>query len=124
MAALSGLWMTQFSPLPWYDIGPLYWVRLVMGLGMAVSIVLGALAIRRRNFAQHGAWMIRAYALGVGAGTQVFVLLPWVFFPSIHSEMTRAILMALAWLINLAVAEWVIQQRCSRRTGIVSSARQ
>jgi uncharacterized membrane protein len=115
VAALSGLWMTQFSPLPWHDIGPLYGVRLVVGLGMTVSIVLGTLAIRQRNFAQHGAWMIRAYALGVGAGTQVFVLLPWAFFPSIHSELMRAILMALAWLINLAVAEWVIQKRRPRR---------
>ncbi len=114
VAALSGLWMTQFSPLPWYDIGPLYWVRLVVGLAMAVSILLGTLAIRQRKFAQHGAWMIRAYALGVGAGTQVFVLLPWAFFPSIHSELTRAILMATAWIINLAVAEWVIQKRRSR----------
>lgn len=115
VAALSGLWMTQFSPLPWYDIGPLYWVRLVVGLGMTATIVLGALAIRQRNFAQHGAWMTRAYALGLGAGTQVFVLLPWAFFPSIHSELMRAILMALAWLINMAVAEWVIQERRSRR---------
>ncbi|MBV7337471.1 DUF2306 domain-containing protein [Chloroflexi bacterium TSY] len=124
VAALSGLWMTQFSPLPWYDIGPLYWVRLVVGLGMTVSIVLGTLAIWRRNFAQHGAWMIRAYALGVGAGTQVFVLLPWAFFPSIHSELTRAILMATAWIINLAVAEWVIQKRRSRRADMVLSTRQ
>ena len=121
VVALSGLWMTQFSPLPWHDIGPLYWVRLVVGLGMAVSILLGTLAIRQRNFAQHGAWMIRAYALGVGAGTQVFVLLPWAFFPSIHSELTRAILMAIAWIINLAVAEWVIQKRRPRRAGNVSS---
>ncbi len=124
VTALSGLWMTQFSPLPWHDIGPLYWVRLVVGLGMTLSIVLGVLAIRQRDFAQHGAWMIRAYALAVGAGTQVFVLLPWAFFPSIHSELTRAILMALAWLINLAVAEWVIQKQRSHRAGNVSSTRQ
>ena len=123
VAALSGLWMTQFSPLPWHDIGPLYWVRLVVGLGMTVSIVLGTLAIRQRNFAQHGAWMIRAYALGVGAGTQVFVLLPWAFFPSIHSELTRAILMATAWIINLAVAEWVIQKRRSHRADNAASKR-
>lgn len=123
VAALSGLWMTQFSPLPWHDIGPLYWVRLVVGLSMTASIVLGVLAIRQRNFVQHGAWMIRAYALGVGAGTQVFVLLPWAFYPSIHSEMTRAILMALAWLINIAVAEWIIRKRRARRASNTSSTR-
>ena len=123
VAALSGLWMTQFSPLPWYDIGPLYWVRLAVGLSMAAFIVLGAFAIRQRNFAQHGAWMIRAYALGIGAGTQVFVLLPWTLFPSIQSELTRAALMALAWLINIAVAEWVIRKRRSSRAGNASRPR-
>ena len=39
---------------------------------MAASIVLGFTAIRRRDIAAHRAWMIRAYALGLGAGTQVF----------------------------------------------------
>lgn len=114
VAALSGLWMTQFSPLPWYDIGPLYWVRLLAGVAMALSIVLGALAIQRRNFTQHGAWMIRGYALALGAGTQVFTLLPWMLYPPIQSELTRAIGMGAGWLINIIVAEWVIRRRLSR----------
>ena len=39
---------------------------------MAAAIVLGFTAIRRRDIAAHRAWMIRAYALGLGAGTQAF----------------------------------------------------
>ena len=124
VVALSGLWMTQFSPLPWYDIGPLYWVRLLVGVAMTLSIVLGALAIQRRNFTQHGAWMLRAYALALGAGTQVFTLLPWMIYPSIQSELTRAIGMGAGWLINIIVAEWVIQKRRPRRAGNASSTRQ
>ncbi len=113
--------MTQFSPLPWYDVGPLYWVRLVVGLAMTGSIVFGIVAIQQRNFAQHGAWMIRAYALAVGAGTQVFVLLPWTLYPSIQSEMMRAILMGLAWLINIVIAEWIIRRQSSRAGNALST---
>ena len=39
---------------------------------MAASIVLGFTAIRRGDVARHRAWMTRAYALALGAGTQVF----------------------------------------------------
>lgn len=39
---------------------------------MAACLVLGFTAIRRRDIAAHRAWMIRAYAIGLGAGTQAF----------------------------------------------------
>ena len=39
---------------------------------MAACLVLGFTAIRRRDIAAHRAWMIRAYAIGLAAGTQVF----------------------------------------------------
>ena len=51
-----------------------YPLRLVFGLAMVVTIVLGFLATRRRDFARHRAWMIRSYAIGLVAGTQVFTL--------------------------------------------------
>lgn len=114
IVALSGLWMTQFSPLPWFDIGPLYWVRMLVGFGMICSLVLATVAIQRRDFAQHGAWMTRAYALALGAGTQVFTAIPWFLYPSIQSELSRAVMMGAAWLINILVAEWVIWKRRSK----------
>lgn len=49
-----------------------YVFRLTFGLGMASSLVLGVVAIRRRDLEAHRAWMMRAYALATGAGTQVF----------------------------------------------------
>ena len=42
---------------------------------MAVSIVLGYAAIRRGDVIQHRAWMMRGYAIGLGAGTQVLTQL-------------------------------------------------
>jgi hypothetical protein len=38
---------------------------------MAAAIILAVLAIRLRDFAAHGAWMIRSDAIGMGAGTHV-----------------------------------------------------
>ena len=114
LVAVSGLWMTGFYPRPPGDGESLVGVRLVVGSAMVASIVLGVLAIRRRDFAAHGAWMTRAYAIALGAGTQVFPMLPWVvaFGPiGATDELPRTLLMAAGWAINLGVAEYVIRRR-------------
>ena len=72
LAALSGLWMSAFYPLPDGDTDVP--IRLFFGSAMLVSIVLGIVAIRRRDFVRHGAWMTRGYAIGVAAGTQALVI--------------------------------------------------
>jgi uncharacterized membrane protein len=113
VAALSGLWMTLFYPWPAGDGIALYWMRLVFGSAMLVSILLGVNALRRRNFARHGAWMIRAYAIGLGAGAQVFTHLIWLVLFGQPTELPRAILMGAGWVINLAVAEWIIRRHAA-----------
>ncbi|MDT0328574.1 DUF2306 domain-containing protein [Nocardiopsis lambiniae] len=110
IAALTGLWMTLFYALPAIDVGLLTAIRLVFGAAMAIAIVLGFLAIRRRDVAAHRAWMIRGYAIAQGAGTQVFTHLPWMLFLGPPDQLTRALLMAAGWVINVAVAEWVIRR--------------
>jgi hypothetical protein len=65
-------------------------------------------ALIGRDFRGHGDWMIRAYALAMGAGTQVFTHIPWMAFPGIHGELARTVSMVAGWAINLAVAEWLI----------------
>lgn len=115
-AALSGLWMTQFYPLPaQLQGGLLYSARLLVGAAMAASLVLGAAAAIGRRYADHWTWLTRAYALGQGAGTQVLVMLPWALLLGEATGPTRDRLMASAWLINLAVAEWIIRRRAESR---------
>ncbi|SFD76998.1 DUF2306 domain-containing protein [Streptomyces aidingensis] len=75
-AALSGLWMTLFYPRAEGDGGLLTGVRLVFGLAMAASLVLAFTAVRRRDLARHRAWMLRGYAIGMGAGTQTLLFIP------------------------------------------------
>jgi len=113
--ALSGLWMTLFYPWPAGDGVILYGLRLLFGSAMLLSILLGVAAIRRRDFAQHGDWMLRGYAIGMGAGTQVLTLMAGALIVGPPSELSRALLMGAAWVINLAVAEWIIRKRPAPR---------
>ena len=108
MTALTGLWMTQFYPHIKYDGFVLYVIRLIVGISMIAFILFGIDAIRRRKFIEHGNWMIRAYALAMGAGMQVFTHIPLMVFPGLQSEATRTLCMAMGWIINMAVAEWII----------------
>jgi uncharacterized membrane protein len=111
----SGLWMTLFyTGAPGGDL--LWGIRLLVGSAMAASIVLGFAAIRRRDIAAHRAWMMRAYALGLGAGTQAFTegiveaLLG-------TTDLSKAISLGSGWVINAVVAEWLIRRPSARRAG-------
>ena len=115
-AALSGLWMSQFYSLPKSDGDLLYVFRLIFGSAMLLSIVFGAFAARRRDYPRHGEWMMRGYAIGLGAGTQVFTHVPWLLFFGVPDELTRALLMAAGWIINVLVVEWIIRRQRIRRT--------
>ncbi|WP_030454598.1 DUF2306 domain-containing protein [Herbidospora cretacea] len=111
VVALSGIWMTLGYDLPATDSGPVITaLRLATGGVMAVALVLGFAAVRRRDFRTHRAWMIRAYALAMGAGTQVFTHLPFAFAGITPDATGRTIAMGAGWAINVAVAEWVIRR--------------
>jgi uncharacterized membrane protein len=111
--AFSALWMTQFYPaVPGGVLA--YAFRLAFGSGMAASIVLGFDAIRRGDVARHRAWMARAYALALGAGTQVFTLGVGNAVFGI-SELNTALGLGAGWGLNLAVVEYVIRRRMSTR---------
>jgi hypothetical protein len=108
VVALSALWLTLFHPRT--ERGDLlYLFRLLAGSGMAASLVLGYTTIRRRDLVRHKAWMIRAHALALGAGTQVFTtgIGEGIFEVS---DLSVALLQGAGWGINLAVAEWIIRR--------------
>jgi hypothetical protein len=113
LAALSGLWMTVFYPRVAGDGDVLEGLRLLFGSAMVACAALGFAAIRRRNFALHAAWMTRAYAIGMGAGTQALVHLLWLPLFGKPGEPARAVLMGAGWTINLVVAEWSTRRRPS-----------
>jgi len=104
-AAVSGLWMAVYYDLPAHDNGLLEGFRLLFGTLMVVSLALGVTSIMRRKVNRHRLWMMRGYAIGLGAGTQVLVILPWTIAFGAPSAMVRALLMGAGWAINLAVVE-------------------
>ena len=126
LVGLSGIWMTLFYPRAEGASDLLFALRLLFGSGMVLSIVLGYSAIRRRDIVQHQAWMIRGYAIGLGAGTQVLTGIIGEIIAGPPTELGNALLMGAAWVINLAVAEWIIRKRPSfpaRQTSAIVSHR-
>ena len=121
LVGLSALWMTLFYPWPKGDGALLYALRLLFGSAMVGSIVLGFTAIRRRDVRRHRAWMMRGYALGLGAGTQALTLAAGAVILGPPGELNRALLMGAAWVINLAVAEWAIRKRRTPRARTAST---
>jgi uncharacterized membrane protein len=117
--ALSALWMTVLYPRHPGNGDLAYLFRLAFGSGMAAGIVLGYAAIRRGDVPRHQAWMTRAYALALGAGTQVFTQgIGKAVFDT--SELTTDLMLGAGWVINLAVAEYAIRRRRTSRTTVVA----
>jgi hypothetical protein len=87
----------------------LFVLRLVFASAMAGSLVLGVTAIRRRDLPAHRAWMIRAYAIALAAGTQAFTEgFGTALFGT--GELRGDLAKSAGWVINLAVAEWAIRR--------------
>lgn len=111
VSALSGLWMTHFYAFPAQLQGTLlYVVRVIVSVAMVIFIGVAISSILKKRVIKHQAFMIRAYALGQGAGTQVLITLPWLLSVGEPEGFTREILMSAAWLVNIAVGEWVIKK--------------
>jgi uncharacterized membrane protein len=116
VAALTGMWMTATYPIPAELQGEfLYGVRMVVGLAMTLAVVASVHAVLLRRIAQHEAWMVRAYALGQGAGTQVLIMLAVSWMAGVPTFVLRDALMASAWGLNVVFAEWIIRRRPASR---------
>jgi uncharacterized membrane protein len=116
--ALSALWITLVFPRQEGTGDLLHVFRLLTGSGMAISILLGLAAIRRGDIFRHRAWMTRAYALALGAGTQALTV--GLGEAILGAGVVRTDLMMVAgWAVNLGVAEWFIRRPAAQRTRTV-----
>src|SRR6478735_6281022 len=92
-------------------------VLVPAGLAAAVSgLVMGVAAIRARDVRTHQRWMARSYAVAQGAGTQALVLGPMVLFVDQPGGGLKAAGMGFAWVLNLAVAEWLVRRSQARQS--------
>jgi uncharacterized membrane protein len=118
LVGLSALWMTLFYARAPGSGDLLYAFRLLFGSAMLGSIVLAFAAIRRHDVQRHRAWMMRAYAIALGAGTQALTQGVGAMIGGPPNELRGALLMGAGWVINLAIAEWAIRKRPAKPGGI------
>jgi hypothetical protein len=107
---------------------------LVVHIVGAATYALGGILelvprFRRRHPARHRragrvlAWMVRAYAIGVAAGTQAFTegVGGAIFGPGVlASDLAKGA----GWAINLAVAEWALRRPARRRLALSTRLQQ
>ena len=111
--ALSGL--TMLLQVESIATGLLDAARGVFGLALIAVLVLGVAAARAHDMPRHRAWMIRAYAIGMGSGTIAPVLFP-IFLIAEEPPMGLATDIAVVgmWLLTIAMGEWVVRRACNR----------
>lgn len=105
--AITGLWMNHFYPLKPYDGVVLYGLRWIVGLAMAIALILAVKTIQKKQVDRHRIWMMYAYALGMGAFTQILTHIPWLIWTELQGEMFRTIAMGAGWGINLMLVRAV-----------------
>ena len=105
VSAISGIWMALVLPPLFGDGKAITYVRLAVGSATILFIVKGFIAIRRRQFDRHRAFMMRGYALAIGAGTQPFTFIPTLLIPAQYEELRYTIGLTAGWLLNMVVAE-------------------
>jgi hypothetical protein len=123
LVAISAVWMTLF-----YEAQPgtgdlLYVLRLAFAPAMAACLILGITAAGRRDIQAHRAWMIRAYAIGLAAGTQVFTdgIGGAIFGTGV---LAADLAKGAGWAINLAIAESAIRRPARHRPALPTSPQQ
>jgi uncharacterized membrane protein len=66
--------------------------RGVFGIALLAALVLGVAAARAQDLPRHRAWMIRAYAIGMGTGIVSDIVVVGI------------------WLMNIVMGEWVVRR--------------
>ena len=108
--ALSSLWM-NFSDQAMAASALHDGAQNLVAVLFLIALGLGVAAIRRGEVARHRVWMLRAYALTLGAATQTVMLLPvFLIFGEVEGTAFDLVFIS-GWLINLAVAEVLIRNR-------------
>ena len=85
--------------------------RGVFGLALFASLVLGVAAARAHDMLRHRAWMIRAYAIGMGTGPVALVMFPiYLITGEPPTGLASDIVVVGMWLLSIAMGEWVVRR--------------
>ena len=98
-------------------------VRLVVGAVTVAALVLAWVSIVRRDIPAHEAWMIRAYATGMGLGVVGLVFFP-IYIVTGQPPMGLAsdILFVASWVLCIVAGEAVARRLSRRATALPGNA--
>ena len=103
VGGISGIWMTLMH----LEIStPLLSVaRLFFGSSMAIFTVLAIRAAILKRISEHRAWIIRAYAIALNAGTFPLFYLPVILIFGEPTPLLDEAFQVTGWMLNLTIAE-------------------
>ena len=86
--------------------------RLLFGIALGVALAIAMLAIRKRDSTRHRNWMIRAYAIGMGATAVSMVFIPIYAITGEPPSMGLAfdIVFLGSWVACIVFAEGVVRR--------------
>jgi uncharacterized membrane protein len=93
----------------------------LFGMAQIAALAIALRAILRRDIPRHRAWMIRAFAIGLGVSTMRFYFLPVYLISGIPSDFSLGLGMWIGFGVNVVVAE-VILRRERRLSGFSRKA--
>ena len=106
LSGLSLLAQVMSERTPLADIA-----RGLFGLALLFALALAMVAVRDRDFRRHRAWMIRAYAVGMGLGTVGLVFFPiYIVTGQPPMGFVADFLFVAAWVMTIVVGEVVVHR--------------
>lgn len=122
---IAGLFMALSSlRLLWQFPDATTWIaglaRLLAGAALGLALIAALRFARARDIPRHRAWMIRAYAIGMGPAAVSLLLFPiFVVTGAPPVGVLADLLFVLSWAINLGIAEWVIRRAGPARSPVL-----
>ena len=112
LSSLSLLWAFPTAAGDLVNIG-----RLVFGIALAIALGIAMQAIRARDIPRHRDWMIRAYAIGMGATLVSVAFLPiFLITGTPPSGLMSDVIFIGSWAACIVFAEWIIRRAQPRTT--------
>ena len=85
--------------------------RLLFGIALGVALAIAMQAIHKRDFTRHRNWMIRAYAIGIGATAVTMVFFPiYLITGAPPTGLTSDIAFLGAWTACIVFAEGLVRR--------------
>lgn len=106
LSSLLLLWAFPDGAAPLVSAG-----RLVFGIALGLALIMAMRAVRARDFTTHRDWMIRAYAIGIGATAVSNVFIPiYIIMGEPPTGLFSDIIFIGLWTVCVIIAEIIVRR--------------